>query len=233
MAVRLTPRLQAIADKIPPGSSVADIGSDHAYIPLYLLANHLAANIIVSDSKKGPLQVATETLELFNAVRAVDLRLGYGLSVIDPKDKVDTIIIAGMGGEAICDILAQGHKNLGPGTRLILQAMRDTGLVRSWLVGHGWAIIQEDIAQENNNFYEIVVAEEKRQDFELDPRFLTVGPLLVGQRHPLLRPMLEQRLKRVRRDVANVNKSTTEVAHARGRELKKRIEILEEVLAWL
>ena len=71
--MRLTPRLQAIADKVPPGSVVADIGSDHAYIPLYLLTHRLVTHVIVSDNKRGPLQAARDTLELFNCAKAADL----------------------------------------------------------------------------------------------------------------------------------------------------------------
>ena len=231
--MRLTPRLQAIADKVPPGSVVADIGSDHAYIPLYLLTHRLVTHVIVSDNKRGPLQAARDTLELFNCAKAADLRLGDGLSVLHPEDKVSAVVLAGMGGETICSILGRGQGILAPGMRLILQAMTDTGLVRSWLVENGFSIVEEDIAQEGDSFYEIVVAQKDGQVKEYDPHLLAVGPLLVAQRHPLLKPMLEQRVKRLRRAAANAGKSSSEAAQRRSKMLMARIKSLEEVLAWL
>lgn len=231
--MRLTPRLQAIADKVPPGSVVADIGSDHAYIPLYLLTHRLVTHVIVSDNKHGPLRAARDTLELFNCAKAADLRLGDGLSVLRPEDEVNAVVLAGMGGETICSILERGQGILSPGTRLILQAMTDTGLVRSWLVKNGYSLVQEDIAQEGESYYEIVVAEKDGQIQDFDAGLLAVGPLLVAQRHPLLKPMLEQRLMRVRRAHANVNKSSSQAARERSRVLAERIKRLEEVLAWL
>jgi len=234
VTLKLTPRLQAIADKIIPGSAVADIGSDHAYIPVYLLVNHLAAHVIVSDSKKGPLAAASETLKLFNLTKVADLRLGDGLAVLQPWDKVDAVVIAGMGGETITAILDRGHQVLKPSTRLIIQAMTDSGLVRSWLVEHGYAIIEEDIAQEDDNFYEIIVARQGGSSYPgTDSRLLAMGPLLVANKHPLLRPMLEQRLKRMSQAAENAGRSQTAAAIKRARELAARIEILEEVLSWL
>lgn len=229
----MTPRLQAIADKVLSGASVADIGSDHAYIPMYLLANRIASHVIVSDNKEGPLQAARDTLALFNLAKAADLRLGDGLSVIRPQDKVDTIVLAGMGGESICSILSKGHETLSPGTRLIIQAMTDTNLVRSWLVDNGYCLVKEDIAQEGNSFYEIVVAQANGETQAFDPKHLAVGPLLLSQRHPLLKPMLEQRLGRLRRAAANVRQSSSQAARERRQVLEAKIEGLEEVLAWL
>ncbi len=231
--MRLTPRLQAIADKVPPGSIVADIGSDHAYIPVYLLVNRLVSHVIVSDDREGPLQAARDTLALFNVGKAADLRLGDGLSVIQPQDKVDTIVLAGMGGETICSVIDRGHGILASGTRLVLQAMTDTSMVRAWLVDNGYSLTQEDIAQEGNSFYEIVVAQRNGKSQTFDPRLLAVGPLLVSQRHPLLQPMLEQRLMRLRRAAVNVRKSSSQAAKERGKLLKARIDSLEEVLSWL
>jgi len=228
--MKLTPRLQAIADKIPPGSAVADIGSDHAYIPVYLLVNRLARRVIASDNNKGPLTAAAQTLKLFNLEKAVDLRLADGLEAIKPEDDVDTVVIAGMGGETICSILARGKDIISAAVSLVLQPMTDAGLVRRWLADNGFAIVDEDIAQEGARFYEIIVARRgqgmERQDFSDE-----IGPVLLAKKHPLLKPMLEQRLRRLRKAAAYASHSAA--ARERVRQLEERARYLEEVLSWL
>jgi len=226
--MRLTPRLQAIADKIPPGLIVADIGTDHAYIPVYLLKNHLTSHVIASDSKKGPLNAAAETLELFNMAKAADLRHGYGLSVLSDADQVNVAVISGMGGETICSILDNDPHVLRQISLLVLQPMTDVGLVRSWLARSNFGIIQEDIVQEDKSFYEIIVAEQNAKGYDYDDyRILDVGQLLISDKHPLLKPMLQQRLIKTRRAMAGAGKSGSNAAKARAADLETKAEFLE------
>ena len=105
---------------------MADIGSDHAYIPVYLLVNRLARRVIASDNNKGPLTAAAQTLKAFNLEKAVDLRLADGLEAIKPEDDGDTVVIAGMGGETICSILARGKDIISAAVSLVLQPMGPT-----------------------------------------------------------------------------------------------------------
>ena len=229
--MKLTPRLQAIADIIPAGKVVADIGTDHAYIPVYLVKNHLALRVIASDSRTGPLRAAAETAKIFNIDKMVDLRLGDGLSVLAP-DNVDVVVIAGMGGETICSILSRGGEILQRVGLLVLQPMTESGLVRSWLIQNGYGLVSEDIAQEDDNFYEIIAARQDRA-FSVDSRFLEIGPLLVQNKHPLLKPMLNQRLSRTRRAAASAGRSISPGAKNRSKELQDQIVLVEEVLSCL
>lgn len=230
--MQLTPRLQAIANQIPHGARVADIGTDHAYIPVYLLLNRLAGHVIASDSRKGPLKAAEETMNLFNLANVADLRLGNGLDVLNPADDFNVVVIAGMGGETICSILARGQNKLGPDVRLVLQPMTESGLVRKWLVENNWAIVEEDIAQEDRKFYEIIAAVLGNTALD-DPRMLDIGPLLVKHKHPLLKPMLEQRLKRLSRAASRAAGSQSAMARSRAEELRSRRDFIREVLTWL
>ena len=137
---------------------VADISFDRTYIPVYLLMNHISSGVIATDSRPGPLQAAAETLELFRLQQLAELRLGEGLTVLRKEDDIDVIIIAGLGGDTICSILADGLEFLQKGILLILQPMTCVGRVRTWLAEKGFAITEEDIALEESNFYEVVVA---------------------------------------------------------------------------
>jgi tRNA (adenine22-N1)-methyltransferase len=230
--MRLTPRLQAIANQIPAGSIVADIGSDHAYIPVYLLSNHLTTRVIASDSRPGPLQAACENLKLFNVDKMAELRLGDGLEVLNEADQVDVIVIAGMGGETTISILDKGRGRLKLETRLVLQPMTSIGLVRTWLVENGFIILEEDIAQEGENYYEIIVAQFLNARAE-PQRQVAFGPRLIANKHPLLKPMLEQQLGRIRRAISSATQADSKAASDRVLELQARAEDLEEVLSWL
>lgn len=229
--MKLTPRLHAIATKVPAGSVVVDIGTDHAYIPVYLLKNHIAASVIASDNRVGPLDAAAETVNLFNVEKMVDLRLGNGLDVLRGGDQVDVIIIAGMGGETIRAILTRGLSVITPKIHLVLQPMTETGLVRCWLSERGFSIINEDIAQEGENFYEIIVAQ--LNDTVNKNEYLEIGPRLIEDRHPLLKPMLEQRLNRMRLAAVNAAKSDSTQAQERFTQLEIEIARIEEVLSCL
>ena len=103
-AVRLTPRLQVIADQIAPGARLADIGTDHAHLPIWLIENGRVVSVIASDIREGPLARAEENAARHGCLGRISLRLGAGLDKVCAEE-CDTVSIAGMGGETIADIL--------------------------------------------------------------------------------------------------------------------------------
>lgn len=227
--VKLTPRLQAIADKVPPGSRVADIGTDHAYIPVYLLVNRLSPNVIATDSRQGPLATAGDNLNLFSLSQVSQLRLGAGLSVLKEEDRVETVIIAGMGGETICSILAADISLLKSGLLLVLQPMTNGAAVRKWLVDNRFEIIDEDIASEDDDYYEIIVAKWSGTVQVIEEKLLAVGPVLVANKHPLLKPLLGKRLNRLKNAKNAAAKSSSATARSRVNQLAQEISWLEAV----
>lgn len=104
--LQLSPRLLALAQRIPPGCRVADIGTDHARLPIYLVQRGLVKHIIATDIRKGPLSMAAEALAKRGLRDAVELRLGHGAACLHPNE-VDCVLIAGMGGDTIAEILRQ------------------------------------------------------------------------------------------------------------------------------
>jgi tRNA (adenine22-N1)-methyltransferase len=229
-AVKLTPRLQAVADFVPRGSYVADIGTDHAYIPIYLVMTKRARRVLATDIKPGPVAAARQTLELFNLSKSVALRLGKGLAPLEAADEIDTIIIAGMGGETICSILADGPPDLLTKARLILQPMTDTSAVRRWLANENYRIIDENLAREGRKIYEVIVAEPGRQE---ELAWLEFGPVLTANRHRLLAPLLRSRLNRLVKALDLAKGAKGERGLGRIGEINEQIGRLEEVLAWL
>lgn len=152
MDLILTPRLQALADRVPRGAQLADIGTDHAYLPVWLLLNGRVNHAIAADLREGPLARAQETAAQFGVTDRLSFRLCDGLSGIQPGE-ADVIAIAGMGGETIASILdaAPWAKNC----RLLLQPMTSFPDLRLWLQQNGFCICEEHIVREGSRLYGI------------------------------------------------------------------------------
>lgn len=228
--MKLTPRLQAIAELIPPGSVVADIGTDHAYLPVYLVSEQLIQHAVAADINKAPLEQARETVAAFNALHKVDLRLGNGLDVIREEDGIDTVVIAGLGGRTIAEILAGGKQKLHGVKRLILQPMSDAGYLRIFLAQNGFALVQESLVMEGKQLYEIILATAGREA-ETDPFKLSLGPRLLEGKPPLLSVLLQEKIRKLRTVHRSLQKAKKKDVSEKLNEVERQLLCLEEVLA--
>lgn len=152
--IRLTPRLAAIAEQIPPGSRVADIGTDHAYLPIWLMQSGRAERVIACDIGEGPLAVARENIYKEKA-EGIELRLCGGLSGLSPGE-ADVVVIAGMGGELIARIIAETGWLRDSGKLLILQPMSSAENLREFLCLHGFDIVKEQAVFDNRRVYAVM-----------------------------------------------------------------------------
>ena len=150
----ITPRFRKILELIPNCNTVADIGTDHAYIPVYLVNKGEAKKAIAMDLREGPLKRAEATVVKYNAKEKTELRLSDGLEKLLP-DEADVIVIAGMGGLLINEILeknAKKHKN----ALFVLQPMTAEVEVRKYLEDNGFVIVDERLAREDNKIYQVM-----------------------------------------------------------------------------
>lgn len=170
--MELTARLQSVADQVPQGAVFADIGTDHAYLPVWLLLNGRIHHAIAADLREGPLNRARETADQYGVGSQVSFRLCNGLADIS-EDEVDTIAIAGMGGETIASILeaAPWTKN---GKLLLLQPMTSFPDLRLWLQQNGYRIERETIAKEGRRVYSCLTVRAGHME-PLTPAELWVG----------------------------------------------------------
>ncbi len=152
----ITPRLKCIADHTR-GRVIADIGTDHAYIPIKLARDGVCEKLIASDVKEGPLEIAERNIKKHGLEDKIETRLGGGLSVLN-ENEADTIIIAGMGGEVIEAILREGEKTAKSASLLVLQPMNSQYELRKYLINNGYVITGEDIAVEGFKVYNILTA---------------------------------------------------------------------------
>lgn len=153
----LTPRLALCASLVRPGSRVADIGTDHGYLPVYLVGGGICPGAIAADIRPGPLSRAAETVERAGLAGHISLRLGDGLAPVRPEEAED-IVIAGMGGETIAAILAAATWCQSGRYRLILQPMSRPEALRSFLFAGGYAIEREQAVQEGKRLYTVIQA---------------------------------------------------------------------------
>ncbi len=153
--MELTPRLQTVADQVPQGAILADVGTDHAYLPTWLLLNGRIKHAIAADLRAGPLDRARETAAYYGVTGTVDFRLCDGLSDIHPHE-VDTVAIAGMGGETIAAIL-EAAPWTKENTLLLLQPMTSFSDLRLWLQQNGYMIEKEIISREGKRLYSCLI----------------------------------------------------------------------------
>lgn len=195
MELILTPRLQAVAALVRPGARLADVGTDHGYLPVRLLLDGTIQTAIAADLREGPLSRARETAERYGVSDRVSFRLSDGLADIGPEE-ADTIVIAGMGGETIADILAAAPwtKN---GARLLLQPMTSFPDLRGSLQKNGYRIEGETIAREGARLYAILSVRGGEME-PLTPAELWVGKQSAGPLRREYLAMMAGKLERAR-----------------------------------
>ncbi|MCW3489367.1 tRNA (adenine(22)-N(1))-methyltransferase [Dethiobacter alkaliphilus] len=228
--MKLTPRLQAIAELIEPGSVVADIGTDHGYLPVYLLLEQISQRIVAADVNPHPLQQARETVAAFNCLHKIELRLGDGLGALREEDNVDTVVIAGLGGRTIASILVDGRDKLKTVRHLILQPMNEAGFLRLFLAENGFALVHESLVMEGRRLYEIILAKPGMEQ-EKDPFRLSLGPRLLEKKPPLFDVLLKEKIRKLRIMYNSLQKARQKDLSGKIREVEKELQCLEEVLS--
>jgi tRNA (adenine22-N1)-methyltransferase len=230
---QLSERLTRVASFVPAGARLADIGSDHAYLPCYLCLKGVVEFAIAGEVNEGPYQSAVEQVQKVNLGHVISVRKGDGLAVIRADDQIDTVTIAGMGGTLISTILGEGKRNLQTVRRLILQPNVHAKAIRQWLSDNGWRLQAEAILEEDEKIYELLIAERGSDEDlyvskELD---LLVGPYLRKERNAAFQKKWTGELTSWKRVLSQLNKAKpSEELEAKKIELQKNISLIEEVL---
>jgi tRNA (adenine22-N1)-methyltransferase len=201
--VKLKGRLKLIYDMIPQCDTLCDIGTDHALIPAYALLNKRCRRAIATDMRKGPLVQAKQTLKAYNLQSIMDLRLGNGLEAIS-MDEADVIVIAGMGGVLITELMGNQLDKAKKAKRIILQPMYAQEVVRPFLWQHGFTVIDEALTREGKKLYQVLAVvydETASAPCMKDHLYEVIGEGLINNRDPLLEDWLCDRIKKQRKIV--------------------------------
>lgn len=221
--LQLQPRLQCIASLVPKGARLADVGTDHGYLPVYLLQEGAISHAIASDINALPLDHARATAAEYGMTEKLDFRLCPGLAKIKPEE-CDAVAVAGMGGETILGILAAAPWTHDGAHTLILQPQTKIGLLRRWLCGHGYRFLEEKLVRDKEQLYVVfrVTGGEKRSLSEAD----ALAGFLLGD-EPLYGEYLAQHLAKLRRAAQGLAVSSLLDRDARIAHLQQLIEELE------
>ncbi|EDL64459.1 tRNA (adenine(22)-N(1))-methyltransferase [Bacillus sp. SG-1] len=231
-AEKLSKRLETVVSFIPEGSRIADIGSDHAYLPCYAVDKGIAASGIAGEVAEGPYQSAVKQVKYSQLEDVITVRKGDGLEVISPNE-TDCITIAGMGGALIASILEKGKDKLEGVSRLILQPNVAAIAIRKWLLENGWELKAERILEEDHKIYEVLVADKGNPEtpYEQLETELLLGPFLSKEKSSVFKTKWGQELKQWRNILENMKQADdSSELRERKAEIVKKIEIVEEVL---
>jgi tRNA (adenine22-N1)-methyltransferase len=231
---QLSQRLARVAQYIPEGARLADIGSDHAYLPCHVVSKGKVPFSVAGEVAEGPFQSARNQVIQEGLADRIAVRKGNGLEVIEGGE-VDCVAIAGMGGALIASILDDGKEKLSRVRRLVLQPNISAISIRKWLIENGWELIAEDILEEDDKIYEILVAEQgeplrpyKGKD---EQSALLFGPFLTNQKAEVFQKKWLHELKNWQRILQELDKAAdTEEARARRQELIQKISMAEEAV---
>ncbi|MCG8499671.1 MAG: class I SAM-dependent methyltransferase [Firmicutes bacterium] len=226
--VNLSPRLQLIADKVREGSAVADIGTDHAYVPIYLIQKGIATFAVASDVRKGPVEKAAVNVKKYGLQDRIDVRLGDGLEKIK-QGEADTLIVAGMGGVLMCEILSAAVPIVETMDRLILQPMIGQEEVRRWLEGHDFKIIDEALSTEGHKIYNVIVAEKGKEEIDKEV-YYEIGKKLIQNQDPLLKRLLLFKINEMHKIIGQLENKDSENASVRLGECRQRLREFEKLM---
>ena len=211
---------------MPQGSRVIDVGTDHAYIPIYLSERGIVKSCLATDINKGPLEKAKKNL-VMHKINNVYLKQTNGLEGIS-TDVGDVIMISGMGGYLIIDILERGKEVVKRVNKLILQPQQDIDKVRRYLHSIGFKIEDEDFVQDEEKYYTIIVAVPGEECYEKDYEY-TYGKCLIEKKLPLFKTWITEKRSKQEEIYLALKSQDSQSALKRKEELMHEIQTLKEV----
>lgn len=224
----LTNRLQAVADYVKKGAVVADIGTDHAYLAIYLTKNKICPYVYASDVNAGPLERAREQVFLHGQTDHIGLVLSHGAD--DLKDfQIDQVVIAGMGGGLIAEIIENNKAFFQKLDSMILQPMTGQYDLRKYLSQAGFVVKDENLAKEKHRLYQILFVEPGNEEKPWTDVELYLGRRILERGHELLPDLMDREGKKWSEILQRCANKDTNETKARWAEAKDMLEALEGV----
>lgn len=193
--MELSIRLKAIVSMIEECDSIVDVGTDHGYVPIYLVKNGVIRCAIASDINRGPVEKAKNNVFSNNVSAQINCRLGSGLSTVK-SGEVQVAIIAGMGGNLIRDILEADLQVVKELKYMILQPVQNAEVLREYLYSTGYDIIDEEICMDDGKFYEIIKVKYNTKPISLENIYYEISKILLDKKHLVMKEFIEYKLQK-------------------------------------
>ena len=229
--MELSKRLKRIAEHVDKCESVADIGTDHGYIPIYLVKEGICKKAIASDINKGPIEKAKVNVAFEGVSNKVKCLLGPGLNPLKVGEG-NGVILAGMGGNLTRDILLADMDKVKKYDFIILQPAQNPEVLREFLYKNDYEIIDEDLIKDEGRFYELFKVKYNENSEKLvfeDELEYEVSPLLREKNHPLFKEFIEEKINKCE-TILSFIKEDTEAAKKRKSDLEEKINKLKGML---
>ena len=226
----LSMRLERVAAHMPAGARLADIGSDHGYLPVALMPRGAIASAVAGEVALTPFNAARRTVRDNELEQRISVRQANGLEAIEAADGITAISICGMGGETIRDILDSGKARLNGRERLILQPNGGEEPLRQWLMEHDYRIFCEELLEENGFYYEIIVAERAGPQL-YTARELYFGPLQMQARSPVFLDKWQRMLQQKQKVLTSFARARQAVPEVKVQEIARQARWISQLLA--
>jgi len=230
--MQLSKRLTKVASMVTAGNRLADVGTDHGYVPIYLYERQIIPHAIAMDIRKGPLERAKLHIAESGLQDRIETRLSDGLCALKTEE-ADSIVIAGMGGPLMIRILSAHPQVTASAKELILQPQSEVAKVREWLCEQGYEIIEEHMVFEDGKYYPMFKAVRNPGSRKLMPLECKFGRLEVLHEPEILKQFLQREISAKQTILQMLTKEGTEKSKNRIAEIKQLIVQLEEVLSEL
>ena len=228
--IQISRRLQSVAFFVQEGKVLADVGCDHGYIPIYLLQKKKIKKAIAMDINQGPLMRAKEHIQEWGLENYIDTRLSDGVGALKP-DEVQSVVIAGMGGPLMENILTEGEEVLKTVTELVLQPQAEIGHFRRFLGENGYCITHEEMILEDGKYYPIMRAVHGKMEEQTEAEYL-YGKKLLQNRNSVLKEFLDREQEKAEELLEKLKNSQTESAKTRISQLEMEWKDRKEALAY-
>jgi tRNA (adenine22-N1)-methyltransferase len=223
-------RLERVAAHVPAGARLADIGSDHGYLPVALMNRGVIATAVAGEVALTPFHAAQRIVHESDLSQRISVRLADGLAAIELEDAITAISICGMGGERIRDILDSGKARLSGQERLILQPNGGEQPLRQWLMDNGYRILCEELLRENRFAYEIIVA-ERSGPVLYSAEELYFGPLQMQTRSPAFLAKWQRMLRLKQQTLTDFAQARQAVPEEKVQKVAQQTQWITELLA--
>lgn len=229
--MKLSNRLETIANMVPEHAKtgcVADVGTDHGFVPVWLIREKRAWRALAMDVRKGPLQRAEEHIRKYGLEAQIETRLSDGLEKLMPGE-ADVVVIAGMGGELMLRILQDGAHVRDSVKSWVLSPQSELSAFRHGLEAMGLAIQKEIMLEEDGKYYTVMLAEPGEMHYEQEYEY-RYGDRLIAEKSPVLLAFLQREKSQYEQIMAQLEKQQSEGAKARLLEMKQELADMMEAI---